>query len=322
MEQLNISYTEQLPAKCYGLSLSDQYWICPAGEKLKWSSINFFEHTFSDDVGNILFGHAAEGDCIDLLSPCNTSDGWLKKKWKIVDGKRCLIKGGSAPYYQEPLNEVFAAKLHEKLGWDNYVPYHLVWEDENPFSICENFIDTETELVSAVNINRVLKKRNQDTSYQHFMKCVEQLGIPNMRKFLDYLLVFDFIMVNTDRHFGNFGAVRNIETLEWVGPAPVFDSGTSLWHNQLTKVIRSNEITESKPLYARQSRQMELFSGFSWIPFECLTDLKDVLYAVFMKSEYMDEERIETIGSGILNRVEQLKEMAMDNNPKISLIIN
>lgn len=48
-----------------------------------------------------------------------------------------------------------------------------------------------------------------------------------MRKFLDYLLAFDFIMVNTDRHFGNFGAVRNIETLEWLGPAPVFDSGTS-----------------------------------------------------------------------------------------------
>lgn len=39
-----------------GLSLSDQYWICPADKEITWSEVNFFENDFSPDVGNILFG--------------------------------------------------------------------------------------------------------------------------------------------------------------------------------------------------------------------------------------------------------------------------
>ncbi len=40
------------------------------------------ENTFSDDVGNILFGQKISNNPVSLMSPDNTSDGWLKKKWK------------------------------------------------------------------------------------------------------------------------------------------------------------------------------------------------------------------------------------------------
>lgn len=75
--------------RAYGLSLSDHYWIKPVGENLKWDDINFFDNSFSDDVGNALFGvhPECEGD-IDYISPCSASDGWLKKKWKIINGER------------------------------------------------------------------------------------------------------------------------------------------------------------------------------------------------------------------------------------------
>ena len=79
LEKLNIQHSEQLLIKCYGLSLSDQYWMKPAGSDFEWEKINFFENNFSDDVGNILFGNPAHQE-LDLMSPCNTSDGWLKKK--------------------------------------------------------------------------------------------------------------------------------------------------------------------------------------------------------------------------------------------------
>jgi hypothetical protein len=55
LDILQVPHTEQLLTKCYGLSLSDQYWINPKGYPLKWEKINFFENTFSDDVGNALF---------------------------------------------------------------------------------------------------------------------------------------------------------------------------------------------------------------------------------------------------------------------------
>ena len=310
LEQLGVQYPEQLLLRCYGLSLSDQYWMNPVDSELKWKNINFFENDFSDDVGNILFGQPAERN-IDLMSPCNTSDGWLKKRWKIIDSKRCLVKAGSNPYMQEPLNEVFGTRLHERLGCKNYVLYKAFFEDGVPYSVCENFISTNTELVNAVSINRSIKRSSQFSSYEHFSNACGRLGIPGMKEFLDYILVFDYLMANTDRHFGNFGAVRNVETLEWIGPAPVFDSGTSLWHDKLTRVINSSEEIESKPFYPNVSRQMKLVSDFSWIPFEELSHLKDDIREIFVPTEYIDEERIEALMNAVTARVEDLKEMEM-----------
>ena len=318
LEKLDVTHTEQLLIKCYGLSLSDQYWIKPDNSNLEWSNINFFENAFSDDVGNILFGQPVNKDTLDLMSPCNTSDGWLKKKWKIIDGKRYLIKAGSNPFMQEPLNEVFATKLHERLGFKNYVPYTVLWENGEPFSSCENFITTNTEFVNAVSINKSMKKRSQYSSYEHFLQASDNLGIPIMKEFLDYLLVFDYLMANTDRHFGNFGAIRNVETLTWVGAAPVFDTGTSLWHNKLTKGINPLDDIESKPFYAKQSKQMELVTDFDWIPFENLKDATDDLHEIFGHSEYMDDQRIEIISNAFVNRMKQVQEMAMEQKIRIS----
>jgi len=66
-------------------------------------------------------------------------------------GERCLIKSGSNPFQQEPLNEVLATSLHRRLNRGAYVPYRLIWEDNIPCSICGNIITPETELVSNYN---------------------------------------------------------------------------------------------------------------------------------------------------------------------------
>ena len=310
LEQLGVQYSEQLLLRCYGLSLSDQYWMKPVGSELQWGAINFFENDFSDDVGNILFGQPASQD-IDLMSPCNTSDGWLKKKWKIIENKRCLIKAGSNPFMQEPINEVFGTRLHQRLCGNNYVSYRVLLEAGIPYSVCENFIDTDTELVNAVSINRSMKKRSRFSSHEHFINACDKLGIPGMSAFVDYMLVFDYLMANTDRHFGNFGVIRNVETLEWIGPAPIFDSGTSLWHDKLTRVINPIRELETKPFYANETRQMELVSDFSWIPFEELKHLKDDIREIFVPTEYIDEERIEALSQAVMGRVEALQNMAM-----------
>ncbi|SDZ20331.1 hypothetical protein SAMN05421736_107182 [Evansella caseinilytica] len=87
MTELNIATSQKLLDKSLGLSLSDQYWICPSGSDTDWSKLHFFENTFSEDLGNVLLGRGGTGENVSLMSPDNTSDGWLKKKWTIVDGK-------------------------------------------------------------------------------------------------------------------------------------------------------------------------------------------------------------------------------------------
>ena len=56
LETMGLANTGALLVRCYGLSLSDQYWICPEDSGLTWDRINFFDHDFSDDIGDVLFG--------------------------------------------------------------------------------------------------------------------------------------------------------------------------------------------------------------------------------------------------------------------------
>ena len=54
METLQITDTKMLLIRCFGLSLSDQYWIRPENSDFRWEKINFFENDFSDDIGDVL----------------------------------------------------------------------------------------------------------------------------------------------------------------------------------------------------------------------------------------------------------------------------
>jgi hypothetical protein len=319
LDILHISYTEQLLTKCYGLSLSDQYWVNPKDNPLKWEDINFFQNTFSDDVGNALFGQAQENDDLDLLSPCNTSDGWLKKKWKIFDDKRVLIKSGSNPFQQEPLNEVIATSLHKRLNHAAYAPYRLIWENDLPYSVCPNIITPDTELVSAYSIFKSRKRQNHHSFYEHFLLCCEHLGIPGMKEFLNYLLVFDFLIANTDRHFNNFGCIRNVETLQWQGPAPVFDSGTSLWHDKVSKTIVPKGDVASQPFRATHSQQIALAGSLDWIDFSALQDLDEEFRILLSSSPYIDEPRTDALCAGLKGRVRQLEQLALEQKMQISL---
>ena len=42
------------------------------------------------------------------------------------------------------------------------------------------------------------------------------------------MFVLDYIMLNEDRHLNNFGIIRNVENLNWIDVAPIFDTGQSL----------------------------------------------------------------------------------------------
>ena len=50
-----------------------------------------------------------------------------------------------------------------------------------------------------------------------------------MRGFLEYQILTDFVLTNTDRHLNNFGVLRDSRTLRFVQMAPIFDSGNSMF---------------------------------------------------------------------------------------------
>lgn len=304
IKNLGVSTSLKLAVKCFGLSLSDQYWVNPVNSPLKWEEVNFFCNNFSDDVGNVLFGEPVGNKKISLVSPDNTSDGWLKKKWKIIDNKRCLIKGGSDPFHQQPLNEAFASIVMARLGIP-HVPYWVIYENGIPYSICENFITPETELVSGFYIHNTKKLHDATLQYNHYLDCCVQLGIPNARESIDKMLTVDFIIANTDRHYNNFGAVRNADTLEWVMTAPLYDNGSSLWYN---KAVPGND-DKCMPFESSHRKQILLVKDFSWLNLKALVGIEEEFCELLRASSFIDTRRRDGLCAALRNRIDELQKI-------------
>ena len=318
LETLNLTDTKILLIRCFGLSLSDQYWIRPEGIGLTWEKINFFDNPFSDDMGDVLFGKPKKNEDFDFSSPDNTSDGYLKKRWKIANGKRCLIKGGSNLERQQPFNEVIASKIMDRLGID-HVPYSIIWEDGEPYSVCEDFVTRDTELISAWRIMQTQKKDNSSSVYQHFVNCCKSLGAPDVVPALDRMIVLDYIIANEDRHLNNFGLLRNAETLEWLGFAPIYDSGSSLGYNSLLSQIHTEKNITCKPFKRRHEEQLKLVTSFDWIDFSKLSDAGDMVRKVFsdpQAKELISENRKEAIAQMVERHIESLQTIAESHAPQ------
>ena len=75
----------------------------------------------------------------------------------------------------------------------------------------------------------LLTAPSRKISIQAVKQYYEQLGREYVTA-LNHMLVFDAIVCNVDRHFGNFGFLVDNETNQIVAPAPLFDHGNSLFN--------------------------------------------------------------------------------------------
>lgn len=319
LEILEIANTKLLLLRCYGLSLSDQYWIKPDGSDLTWEDVNFFDNSFSDDIGDVLFGAPKKDNALNFSSPDNTSDGFLKKRWKIIDGKRCLIKGGSNPFRQQPFNEVIATKIMERLDIP-HVPYTLVWNKEAPYSVCEDFVDENTELIPAWRVMMTQKKNNSTSVYQHFVNCCGALGVTDVVPFLDRMITLDYIIANEDRHFNNFGLIRNAETLEWIGMAPIYDSGSSLGYDKLPGQMKFEKDVGCKPFKNHHIEQLQLVQSFEWLDLSKLDDVEDIIretLALDTDENYIDEYRINAVVNAVKRRLQNLEQVIRERQRNV-----
>lgn len=275
LQRLGYSSTNSALVNNLALSLSDCYWILPRGEDLTWSDTNLFTNDFVDTFGEITLNC---DHMIDLRKEtrfnCATSQGELQKKWCIdKDGRRYMIKGNYGQSYQQSLNELFASKLHEKQGFSRYTPYFPVkvkvdGNREGLGCMCYDFCSENIECISAWELLQTIKIKQNESFYFPLKKVCLALGMPeqDFTEFMDYQIMTDYLISNTDRHMNNIAVMRNPDTLQILGFAPIYDSGNSMFYNipyeQLAKV-RIDEIKthsfvekESKLLQYVQNRSL------------------------------------------------------------------
>lgn len=240
LQRLGYSSTNSALVNNLALSLSDCYWIQPRGEGLTWKDTNLFTNDFVDTFGEITIN---QDHMIDLRKEtkfnCATSQGELQKKWCIDrEGRRYMIKGNYGHSYQQSLNEIFASKLHQQQGFSNYTPYSLakVQVDGNVEGLgcmCYDFCSEEIECISAWELLQTTKIKQNESYYYPFKRVCLAIGIneQDFSDFMDYQIMTDYLMSNTDRHMNNIAIMRNPDTLQILGFAPIYDSGNSMFYN-------------------------------------------------------------------------------------------
>ena len=297
-----------LDAKAYCLSLSDQYWVKGVDEEISWESINFFDNEFSEDIGKILFNGGKTALNLNLNTPDMTSNGNYEKRWKIMDGERYLLKAGSKIYNQEPFNELIATKLYERLlNKDEYVEYSVIFDDDKAISKCKNFITKETELVPAWKINEYYEFLDDEDKYTHYIRCLNNLGIKDAETLTDKMIVCDYIIANKDRHFNNFGVIRDVNTLKFIGVAPIFDNGCSLWYDENDMYV--GEFFLTKPFEEYEKKQLSLVKKLEWLDISKLEDFPNEVKTILSMDKLLSKERINKIVDQIKLRIEFVKEL-------------
>lgn len=222
---LSVNDTKGIIDICLGLSLNDSYWVTPVEFEGKFVDYNLFENPFSEALSLVAYTGVGSAEKAFSTSPEFTTNGMLRKAWRHIENDGIyLYKGGTegaANAGNEPYSEFYACQVAKAMVL-NCVEYDLENWKGILASKCRLFTDIDT---SFVPISRLIKDRTLKNALDYY----GELG----KEFYDELcsmLVFDAVIYNEDRHFGNFGVLRDNHTGKIIKPAPIFDNGLSLFN--------------------------------------------------------------------------------------------
>lgn len=313
VDGLSIDSTLALAEENFGLSLSDRYWVNDDSNPQKWSDINFFDNDFTDDLGLLTLGQASSGNP-NLMSPNSTLNGDLKKKWTIYQGQRILVKEGSGFVNQEVYNEVIATQLHRRLlDTSDFVPYRFHYEKGKRYCACPNMLGEDEELVPAWDLIANKKKPNDMSNCQFLSAVFKELGVEDVDQKLSKMFTCDFILANEDRHYRNFGVIRNVETLEYTRVAPIFDTGTCLWCRTGSLTVPLDYRYLAKPFGregADPARQLHMFHEYSWFDAGKLDGFADEAMEILSQNENIAPRRLENVRLGLEKNIAHVLDYA------------
>lgn len=211
----------ELLVKNLGVSLTDTYWACPEGAGLSYKDV---------------LSRCSPGGRYD---PNASLGGQMEKRWDLDEKTPVLVKTADRNYGQQAINEAFATLVHTHQ--DSHVPFvsyrTMAAKNGGVCCTCPAFTSDRVELVSAYEVVESQKARNDTSLYDHYIEVCVRFGIDReqMQAFMDYQTLTDFIISNTDEHLRNFGVLRDAGSMRLLGPAPIYDSGNSMFYDEAWK---------------------------------------------------------------------------------------
>lgn len=252
LESLNLNTKDRfnLLLTNHACSLNDTIWLRERNEKnihgnlLTFNDVSLYRG-FKESLGLITFFGNTSSLGGRIASPELTTQGMLRKAWRVIDGYTYLYKAGTYGYSNagnENYSEVMACKIAEILGL-NHIAYELVKWDNVQCCRCKLFTSEE---VGYYPFKDLLISRKGGSVKWTYYDVVDLLhNDKNLVEQLNDMMVFDFIIENQDRHFGNFGLLVNNDNGSIINLAPLFDHGYSLLNFEMENDLKNFDFDKS-----------------------------------------------------------------------------
>ena len=293
-------------AKNLALSITDTYWICPADIELSWDEVSL--HRMYGKGNEIIAYH--NGTSYD---PNASLGGQMNKYWDLSCNPPKLVKKAYEYYGQQSINEMFAAEVHARQKAEvPFVMYTGMDADDNAVLSCCNAFTTENlEFVPAYEVLRSKRLKNNRSEFDQYIDICEENGIDraDMQSFMDYLVLSDFAISNSDEHLQNFGILRNADTMQLIGPAPIFDSGNSMFFNLTGKqpLNRKELLGQTiSSFHTSEEKMLKHVKNKSILKADLLPSVNEV--EEFYRSHGLPKDRAEFIAGSYGNKHTLLKD--------------
>ena len=302
---LSVNDTKGIIDVCKGLSLNDSYWVVPQGFTGTFAQYNLYENRFSEILSLVAYTGIGQSDAAFTTSPELTTNGMLPKAWRFIEGEGIyLYKGGTfgaANTGNEPYSEFYASQVAQAMGLDA-----VAYELENWKGILASRYKLFTDINTAyIPIGRIVREGGLKACLEYY----RQLG-PEAYEQIKSMLVFDAVIYNEDRHFGNFGVLRDNHTGKVTGAAPVFDNGMSLFNFAMPEDFQDLD-SYAKTRGTAYSVSFESVCQEVMGPIQA-RQLRKLIGLTFHRHPRLNwpEYRLEAIERHLQKRVRQLLELA------------
>lgn len=212
----------------HALSLNDTFWVKQADSSLCWDEVSLYRNEFDQLVSEAAFDGTISETDLSSTSPEFGTDGYYAKCWIRRDEDIYLYKSGSALNVIEPISEYLVSQIAEIICPDS-VCYDLDRYHGKLVSTCPLFTSEDFGLAKAGSVLR------KESTVPEMLRYFALVGAEEQFR---RMCVLDAIILNPDRHFGNFGLLFDNDSLSICGMAPVFDNNRSLFpeldENQLS----------------------------------------------------------------------------------------
>ena len=255
------------------LTLTDVFWVKPSEENVLFSKINLFEHPLSDAFVEVsLLGNSPTIQNMELVKPLDSAPdtsthGAVPKAWIRRDDVFYLLKDGGK---RDVEAELLASQVARCFAVDQ-VWYEPSVYQGTPVTKSRIFTSLRQGIASMDQVE--IYALNHDTDRRALIQAYDPYGYHMMN-------IVDYLVGNTDRHWGNWGFLIDNQTNQPVKLHPLMDFNKSFLAYETLDGARC--LTTETPMTQREAAILGVQSvGLNqkgevlreWFPQEDLWDM-------------------------------------------------